>query len=123
MNIPNINRPLARWTIADVSQIGKDILRESVDLFKVVYPEFDLAICYNNLDPNELNDLRDSGVQLVPQTEDMFPYRLRANDKNIIGEAVGCGWKLCPPRLRINECELWIDNDIIIRKRICHIDH
>jgi hypothetical protein len=112
-------RPLARWTIGNVSHTGKEILRESVKMFKEVYPEFDYLVCCNGVN---LEQFRDLEVDLLQQEASMFPYALREHDPEDYGEATGCGWKLCPPRLNPDGCELWMDNDIVIMDRIQEID-
>jgi hypothetical protein len=111
--------PLARWTIGDVSDTGKKILRESVKRFRKAYPEFDYVVCHNSIDASEFENL---GTDLFEQQEWMSVWPLRENDKMIDYEATGCGWKLCPPRLRPDSCELWIDNDLVICDRIKEID-
>lgn len=113
-------RPLARWTIGDVSDTGKEILVESVRLFRRIYPEFDRVVCYNNLEASSIAHLE---ADLFEQKESMSVCPLRENDKSIDSEAMGCGWKLCPARLRPEGCELWIDNDLVIRQRISEIDN
>lgn len=111
-------RPLARWTIGPVGQTGKEILRESVSLFRKAYPDFDVVVCHNHVDPGEFADLK---VDLHEQSSDTVICNLREPDGNT-DCASGCGWKLCPPRLRPDGHELWIDNDLIIRSRLPQIE-
>lgn len=113
-------KPIARWTIGPVTSCGKKILRESVSIFTSIYPEFDRIICFNNLNCSELSDLSKL-VSLYKQEEKSAPCLLSAPDNNL-EEAIGCGWKLAPPRLDTNSLELFIDNDVIIRKRLPQID-
>lgn len=113
-------KPIARWTIGPVTNSGKKILRESVSIFASIYPEFHRVICFNNLNCSELSDLSKL-ANLHEQGEKSVPCTLSAPDNNPI-EATGCGWKLAPPRLDINSMELFIDNDIIIHKRLPQID-
>lgn len=113
-------KPIARWTIGPVTNCGKAILRESISIFANIYPEFDRVICFNNLNSLELSDLLKL-ASLYEQEEKSVPCTLSAPDSNLV-EATGCGWKLAPPRLNINSMELFIDNDIIIRKRLPEID-
>lgn len=107
---------LARWTIGPVSSIGKDILRESVSYFARLYPEFDRIVCYNHIEPAELYGI---DADLHEQTSSIFS--LRPPDDNP-EEASGCGWKLCPARLRPDEHELWLDNDLVICQRLPSIE-
>lgn len=105
---------LARWTIGPVSDIGKQILRESVNNFSKIYPEFKRVVCYNHIEKLDIN------AELYKQ-EDLKIVDLRKPDDNV-EEASGCGWKLCPPRLLPDGMELWIDNDIVINKRLPALD-
>lgn len=114
-------KPLVRWTIGPVNCIGHDILKESVKLFSKVYPEFDRCVCYNNIDKSDIMDLS-KFADLICQEESSVPCRLTPGSSNP-EEASGCGWKLAPPRLRIDSHELWIDNDLIILERMSEIDN
>lgn len=111
-------RPLARWTIGPVSDIGFEILDESVRSFTSIYPEFDCVICHNFIDEQKVNHL---GVATHKQEASTVPCKLTPPSDSE-EEASGCGWKLAPPRLRPEAHELWIDNDLVIRRRIEEID-
>jgi hypothetical protein len=112
-------RPLARWTFGASTDVGADILKHSVSRFGLLYPEFDRVICHNNLGVGQLELLRKLDVPLYQQSAIELDYPLTSIDDSsgAIGMA-GWGWKLCPPRMRPDSYELWIDNDIIIRKRM-----
>lgn len=111
---------LARWTIGPVTQIGFDILSESLYSFAKIYPEFTKVVCCNNIDLNKINHIREiCNIEL--QQEKFAPCKLLKPSTNL-EEATGCGWKLVPPRLNLKGLELFIDNDIIIRKRLPQID-
>jgi hypothetical protein len=116
-----LTKPLARWTIGPTSNIGMEILKESVTIFEQIYPEFDTVVCYNNIEAPNLSS------KLFKQEESQIDYPLSEAEtsfENLENRAgmIGSGWKLCPPRLEINSHELWIDNDIIISGRIKEID-
>ena len=111
-------RPLARWTIGPVENLGFEILKESIFSFKVIYPEFDLILCHNHISVEKVADL---GIDLYEQLAVDMPFIARQPDNNS-EEASGCGWKLSPPRLRMDAHELWIDNDLVIKKRLPIID-
>ena len=111
-------KPLVRWTIGPVSELGHKILKRSVEKFKKIYPEFDCVVCYNNIEKKLLDEI---DVDLFEQKKEFLDIQLTNPDDNV-EEASGCGWKLCPVRLRIESHELWIDNDIVIEKRIPEID-
>ena len=108
-------RPLWRWTIGEVSEVGWEIFSESVRQAVKVYPEFDFVICHNNLSLEEVIFLKKWGVPLHSQK---FEYPFQYCEKN----QTDYSWKLVPPRLRMDAHELWVDNDLVIRDRIPEID-
>lgn len=110
-------KPLVRWTIGPVSDIGHEILCESVRRFSEVYPEFDRVVCYNHIERPKLP----VSCDYFDQSTYPHPCQLSEPDSNI-EQATGCGWKLVPPRLRPKGLELFIDNDLIIRNRIKELD-
>ena len=106
-------RPLCRWTVGPTHSRGLDILRQSVKNFRMLYPEFDLKICYNQINSIDIN----TDVELYRQTGaelEILP---------IFGDALnGPCWKLYPPRMRIESHEIVMDNDLVLFKRIDQID-
>lgn len=114
-------KPIARWTVGPVSQTGLDILKHSIDLFSKIYPEFERIICFNNLNKFKLKFLEKKAYFFEQKEQDSIVDLLPSDNNQ--EQASGCGWKLCPPRLSIQSHELFIDNDIIIRKRIKEIDN
>ena len=113
-------KPLARWTLGPVSSIGHEILLESIQKFKKIYPEFDCILCFNNINPDIVEKFRPY-VDLYQQKKHELPCPvLPPNFLNSF--ATGCGWKLSPPRLRIKGLELFLDNDLVIFDRIKEID-
>src|SRR5688572_12825908 len=102
-------KPLARWTVGKVTNTGMEILRESVRVFGRIYPEFDRVVCYNNVE-------RPAGFDgLYEQMATDLPYPLLGPDADPgEGGSPASGWKLCPPRLRPEAHELWLDNDIVV---------
>lgn len=119
-------RPLARWTFGKVKDPGpgEETLLACVKRFKVVYPEFDCIICYNNVSNRQLAILKKLNVDLHKQTETELEYPLESVNlpEGWKGAMPGWGFKLCPPRLRLESHELWIDNDVVIRERLRAID-
>lgn len=114
-------KPVARWTIGDVSETGFKILYESVKKFHNIYPEFKKIICYNNINLNKIKHL-ESYAEFFQQKEIDSLIKLLPSNPNDDHQADGCGWKLCPPRLSCDSHELFIDNDLVILKRIEEID-
>jgi len=98
-------KPLLRWTIGPVSEIGFEILSHSIELFKSFRNNFDLLVCHNQLDKKRLAKLKEMDVPLFCQ--DDYKY-------NLFFKPEGCGWKLYPPRLRLDAHEIIIDNDLIL---------
>lgn len=109
-----IVKPIWRWTIGDVSEVGWEILSESVRLATKVYPEFDFVICHNNLTPEKEDVLRKFSVPLLRQDD-----LIKRQDS---GSKMDFFWKLVPPRIRLDSHELWVDNDLLILDRIPYID-
>jgi len=120
-------RPLARWTIGPVSKSGMDVLRESVFRFEEVYPEFETIVCYNNIDEVKIGSCK---AGLYKQSTNEVDYPLTSFDDPLLdveeplrrAGMAGSGWKLSPPRLRLEAHELWMDNDIVISSRLPEID-
>lgn len=104
------NKPLARWTIGNVSLTGFEILNHSIKNFRKNYPEFDCLICYNEISFEKLPKKNNYFLQ----THDCCKIPVKPISTN--------AWKLFPPRLRINSYEIFIDNDLIIYDRIPEID-
>jgi len=107
-----------------VKEPGEEVLRQAVRRFRVLYPEFDYIICYNNLRDGQLRKLRRLGIDLYLQHSSELNYPLTpvTEPDGWKGAKAGWGLKLCPPRLRLEAHELWVDNDLIIRKRLPSID-
>lgn len=115
-------KPLARWTIGPVSYIGEQILEESVRRFEKIYPEFDRVVCCNHFRtlPSFFSKLN---AEIYIQKNSDLEYSLSEPDANPSGAGMkGSGWKLCPPRLRLEAPELWLDNDVVILDRIPKLD-
>ena len=116
--------PLARWTIGGCSNLGFETLFASIKRFRLLYPEFDLIVCCNWLRDEQRERLERLSEPKYYQTVFDLEYPLEAPDGplGVKGSMPGWGWKLCPPRLRPDAHELWIDNDIIIRERLPTVD-
>lgn len=119
--LDHIKKPLCRWTVGPTHSRGIEILCKSVLNFRKLYPEFDLTICYNQLDENKISYINQSLKQI-----NINFYRqtgLEINIAPIVGDAWnGPCWKLYPPRLRIDSHELILDNDVILYERLSEID-
>lgn len=111
-------RPLWRWTIGDVSDVGWEILAESIWQARKVYSEFDFVICHNNLDEHKIQRLLKFGIPLFDQDKAVTSYVYEDQYKY----GTDYSWKLVPPRLRADSHELWVDNDLVIRDRIPALD-
>ncbi len=98
-------KPLARWTIGPVTNAGIECLEHSVRHFKQIYPEFDRVICCNNI------KIYSEYADVIEQDPNSLPFPPLEDN-----------WKFYPPRLRISAKELFIDNDLIITKRLQSID-
>lgn len=96
-----------RWTIGNSSKIGFDILAESVKKIKMFYPRSFRFICYNNISTESLEFIKKLDATLVNQ-----------NKVENVFNAKKCLWAITPPRLKINCHEIFMDNDIIIYKKL-----
>jgi len=106
-------KPIIRWTIGNVYPNGLYSLKVSIKLFSELYPNFDLYVCYNNIDNPCLKELKTLGVKLINQEKhiDSLAYKPKL-----------ATWKLFPPRLNINTHEIVVDNDLIIKKECPFIE-
>lgn len=115
-----IAKPLVRWTLGPVSDLGYEVLLESIKNFALIYPEFDRVVCFNNIDKKKLK-IFEKHAEIIEQKESFLPCAVMPPEP-MTDRATGCGWKLAPPRLRPNGLELFLDNDLIIFSKIEEID-
>jgi len=118
-------KALARWTCGLVTQPGLEILVASLRRFRVIYPEFDSIICCNNLKEQQLDFIQKNlHADLYFQDPTELGYPLTPVTAPLGWKSAFPHWgiKLCPPRLRIESHELWLDNDIMVRARVPSID-
>lgn len=111
--IPEIP-PLCRWVVGPTHTRGLDILKLSVTQMRKLYPELDLVVSFNQIDPYWLKELR---VELHQQTGCELRLEPILNDTR-----QGVSWKLYPPRLRKSAHEIIMDNDVVLFERIPEID-
>lgn len=105
---------MCRWVIGPTHPRGLEILRLSISQMHKLYPEFDLMLCFNQIQDRIVQDFkiklyRQTGCELVlePVLEDIKH---------------GVSWKLYPPRLRKRSHEIIIDNDLVLFERVPEID-
>lgn len=103
-------KPLARWIVGPVKPNGFKCLEIAIKNFNKLYPEFDLMICHNQLNINQMKELETFDIPLFEQKHEngLSPK--------------GVAWKLYPPRIRKETHELVMDNDLIITRKIPQID-
>ena len=112
-----MKKPIVRWTIGDVSKEGFVTLYHSVKNFINLYKDnFEYFICYNNITEKQLNIVKNFPIVFINQHN--YINELKLNP--ICGNPC---WKLYPPRLDLNRHEIFIDNDLIIYKKIPIIDN
>jgi len=104
---------LIRITVGPVSEQGMDVLRWSVQNFKALYPECDVCVCFNQIGSGSLSKLN---VPLVKQEDYIHSLPYPPLDDYQVA------WKIYPPRLRPDEHEVIVDNDILVFKRIKELD-
>jgi hypothetical protein len=104
-------KPIIRFTIGKTSKEGVDCLRLSIkNLIKLYKEEFEIYVCYNNINIKEIKWINDFPIKLVDQNK----YK---NTLEIQPINHPC-WKLYPPRLDVNNYEIFIDNDLLLSKRL-----
>lgn len=110
-------KPLLRYTIGPVNKIGFDILRHSIRLINKIYPDrFDIYICHNKLAIKQF-DL----VSKIAREYNIKLYE-QSHTAGIEYIPTDVAWKLYPPRLDINRHEIFIDNDLIVFKKLEELD-
>ena len=103
---------IVRWTIGNVSEEGFECLRRSVSNFLNFYKDqFQYFICYNNIQENKLEWSKKFKINLINQNNFVNSLNINPKDSN------PC-WKLYPPRINNNVYEIFIDNDIVLHKKI-----
>jgi len=81
-------------------------------MFQKLYSDrFDLAICYNDIDPTKLP----KGVQALNKAE-------QPNNLKFLPQGKLPAWKLVPPRLDLNRHEIIMDNDVLLFKPLEEIE-
>lgn len=104
------SKTIIRWTIGDVSRQGFDCLKKSVSKMIEMYgtSDFEYFVCYNGI-PESKIQIRERNVVLLKQEAfcDSLPIPPH-----------GPSWKLYPPRIDILKNEIFIDNDIVLHKKI-----
>jgi hypothetical protein len=106
-------KPLLRYTIGPASEAGFQVLKMSVGMVRKLYPEFDIAICYNELPQHRLDFLKTLSIELIDQ---------RVFKNSLSWQPTGAAWPLYPPRLRLEAHEIFMDNDIVLYNRVPQID-
>ncbi|MEI8270430.1 MAG: hypothetical protein WCG45_03600 [bacterium] len=109
-------KPIVRWTVTDVSEWGFEVLNKSVVLFNSLYGDrFETFICYNNLSKSNFSKLPKVD-NLLDQSKFSGSLPIKAPDHYC------CAWKIYPPRININVQEIFLDNDVILYKKIPQFD-
>lgn len=104
---------IVRWTIGNVSNEGMECLKRSVCNFVQLYKnEFRYFICHNNVEEKKIIWSSKYNIDLINQEK-----HINELDIHPPSEKNPC-WKLYPPRIDINSYEIFIDNDLIIYKKI-----
>ena len=102
--------PVVRWTIGPVEEAGFDCLKRSIQSFTKLY-QVQPIICHNGLTAEQLDYVSRIGVRIYAQNH---------SGHTVI--PIGVAWKLYPIRLASSRHEIFIDNDLIIEKKIPEID-
>jgi hypothetical protein len=112
-----MQKPILRWTIGQVSTEGMECLKISVhNIVKLYKDQFQLFICYNNIEKNELNWTKKYPIELLCQHDYVSDLKIKPIPQN------PC-WKLYPARIDLDLHEMFIDNDLLIYEKIPTIDN
>lgn len=122
-------KPVLRWTIGDVSNIGFQIFEESIKtVLKFYENNFDYYVCYN-CDEKKIITFKDKflDVNFVKQKwEPPIPITQSDNINKtldffspVINSSL---WKISPARISPKTHEIILDNDLIFLKRPKTID-
>ena len=105
-------KPLVRWTIGFDKEDSYKILKLSISNFYKLYGDtFDYAVCYNKCNVEKIK--MDIDLILIDQTKYMETLKVLP---------FSTSWKLYPPRIRLTQHEIFLDNDVVIYKKIPLID-
>ena len=129
----NNTKPLFRWSIGDISKKESfDVLKQSIRFLKKIYGKsFDYIICYNIIDQEKINILKniskvyDVALHKQKWKESPIPDYIPIYKKEKYidsSKTSGSLWKYCPNRLRKYSYEILIDNDLVIFEKIKPID-
>jgi hypothetical protein len=103
---------IVRWTVGNVSEEGLECLeRSAINFINFYKDQFDYFICFNNIDAKKLNWSKKLNIRLIDQKDHLDSLDIMPLDGN------PC-WKIYPPRLDINKYEIFIDNDLVLYKKI-----
>ena len=100
---------VVRWTVGPCRRTGLVCLKKSVKSWISTFGVGDgLFVCHNGLSEVEISFLRDLDVELVDQSKTKHGIKVEAFDS---------AWKFYPPRLSLNDHEIFIDNDLIVYEK------
>lgn len=104
-----MSKTIVRWTVGNVSEQGIQCLKLSVKNVINLYGRdgFRYFVCHNGISKAKLGDI--AGVELLDQE--------RFSDSLPIPPS-GVSWKLYPPRLDMDAREVFIDNDLVLYKKM-----
>lgn len=128
-----IKKPLFRWSIGDIStKESFFVLQESIKCLKKIYQNnCEYVILYNIKDKEKFKVIKEISIKyqikLFKQNWKDCPIPDNIpnfSQKNFIDSSKQSGslWKYCPNRMKKNTHEIFIDNDVIITKKIKVID-
>lgn len=101
-----------RWTIGPTNANGLDCLMESIKSFQKFYPNNEYYLFFNQIERKVISRFEKLNLKIIDQ-----------NDFNIkINKKCGSLWKFVPNRIDLNKHEVFIDNDLLITKKIKEID-
>ena len=106
-------KTIVRWTVGNVSDSGFLCLRLSVKRAVEMYGHrnHEYFVCHNGDSKNKIR-LHDTRVSLLDQNKFVNSLPIPPSEK------FGVSWKLYPPRIDLDAHEIFMDNDVVLHKKI-----
>lgn len=131
-----MSKPLFRFTVGPCLQQGLDILAESINRTTKAlgFDNWDWAVCHNGLNGDQIAFIQsvigDRSIHLFSQSWATCPVMDNCQtphrrDGSFEWNGKKCGgtmWKVCPARMRMENHEIVMDNDVVLLKKFPQID-
>lgn len=112
-----------RWIVGPVMPSGLKVLRKSIHNARQIYQDrFDYLLCYNQISPDKLKSF---DIELHQQDPSHLPVNMvkwdgKFNSDKLENHKPRNCWKLCQLRMRPDDYEIILDNDLFFMNDIFH---